>query len=216
MDSQILAAERAAHQQSKSRARAVFWSIIGGVVLLTCIPLAATLWAVKPVLAAFVALVFAAIIGGSLGLGTLLGKAIGKASASPFGLASPGPWSFGQVYTPLPPEQVWPAVQFAALSQNLASGPAGLTSIEFIKSTGFYTPGGRYLVDLRPSADRPGMGVVTIAARPHMAHIYHDLGTAQNTVNALLNAVPGRELPGQPAAQLLPRRPSGPQDRYRS
>ena len=90
------------------------------------------------------------------------------------------------------------------------------TSIEFIKSTGFYTPGGRYLVDLRPSADRPGMGVVTIAARPHMAHIYHDLGTAQNTVNALLNAVPGRELPGQPAAQLLPRRPSGPQDRYRS
>ncbi len=210
MDAQILAAEREAHQRTKRTARGIFYGGIGALMLLPMIVVGVTTGSLIGLEFFAVMLIFmAGIIGMSVGLGILAAKGMANAYNNRLGMASPGPWSFGQVYTRAPAEQVWAALHQAVGISGMGSQQVGQTTIESVKAMGFVTPGAKYLIDLRPSSDRPGMGVVTIAARPAVPYAYHDMGVAQNTVNSLLLTVPGRELSG-------PMLPATPQDRFQS
>lgn len=210
MDAEILAAERADHQRSKRKARGLLYGGMMGLFTLIGLITTIAMWAAMDAAALIFFVMFVGIAGFSVGLGLLIAKAIASATQNQHGLASPGPWSFGQVHTSAPAEQVWAALHQTVGMQGMSSHQTSPTTIEAIKTMGFWTPGARYLIDLRPSTDRPGMGVVTIAARPQIGYAMHDMGIAQNAVNAMLMAVPGRsQLPG---AQF----PTTPQDRFRS
>lgn len=196
-DVDILAAERAAHQRTRRRARAWFYGGVfgatGSVILFGAAPL------ITVSVAAWLGtvLLFLAVVACGVGLSVALARSIGNSARSQIGLASPGPWSFGQIYTKAPPDQVWPVLQQNLALQGIAVRSVGPTTIEADKPMTLTTPGTLYLIDLRPSSDRPGYGVVTIAARPRTwaAFAIHDYGISQNLVTSLLMSVPGRELP---------------------
>lgn len=140
---------------------------------------------------------------------------------TPDGPASSGPRSWGQVYTQVPPDQVWPVVRqvLAALQMRIVQfGPSQIVAETSISFTSW---GVTHLIDLRPSTDRPGWGVVTVTAAPKMPTTLVDYGSAKKANNAILRAIPGGTwlppLPPTPGRPPGPPGPPGPPvDRYRS
>lgn len=183
VDSQILMAERQYSAQRRRKGTTGYWGLIAGIAI---VPGLVMLVVFPPM-----GLLYLPIVGVAAVLGIGVAAVINKTStAQQAGAASSGPVSFGQVYTMAPPAQVWPALQQAAATHGLFGGMIGPTTMQVNRAMGVVTPSSKVLIDVRPSYDRPGMGVVSILAEPTLPVASVDYGRHQGMVNALLFAVP--------------------------
>lgn len=196
-DHEILAAERTAAEQRRKTGLTIYTSVVVGIFALISLPMF-----FFSVVAGLVVLLTVLLTAG-LTIGLVM--AIAKSRELSTGLASPGALSYGQTRTTAPAEHVWAGLRQAAQVNGLTWQQVSPTTALLENSMSWSSWGNRYTVDLRPSMDQPGAGVVTVLAVPKVPFTYHDYGKNQNVVTSLLLAVPGRPLPT-----------SGPQDRFHS
>lgn len=210
-DLEILGPERAAAAQRRRNINLGVYGGIGVVSLAMMAPLlylGPALW-----LFAMVALVLAG--GFSFGMVALIGNTQPR---NPYSLTTGGPRPFGQIYTPAPPAEVWQAIQQTALVHQLSTRMISPTTMVLERGIAMNRGAMTYLVDVRESIDRPGMGVVSVYGEPKVATAVTDAGLNESFLNSLLLSVPGRELPAF-GPQIMPARPRAalpPRDRFRS
>lgn len=179
MDQHILAQEYAAAEAEKRKVCLIYYSVIGGVSVLSCL----FLLALEPT----VGLIALLSLAGLVGLVMLLTWAGNRANSG--GPSPSRPVTIAQVYTRRPPANAWGAMHhgMAAMGLNTIHQVAP-TQLSATKGISWTSWGSRHVVDVRPSADRPGLTVVTALTRPVFPLTFTDWGHNAKLNNQILRA----------------------------
>lgn len=219
MDSQILAAERAALAQRRKTGTTIYLVVVG-IFLLTVFGIVGLAIGASMGLRAAILLAGISLAACAALIGLILGIMKAASSGQGAGPASKGPASWGQIYTQAPPNEVWAAINRSIAAQGMTARQIGPGTIRAEKPMNMWSWGAKFLVDVRASTDRPGWAVVSVQAEPKVSFAMADYGIAQNTNNAILAAIPGQPAlgPGMAPGMMpqLPQFPPSPQDRHHS
>lgn len=109
----------------------------------------------------------------------------------PTAFATRGPNSRAQVYTQAPQPVVTAALVDALRRTSVIVEESDGVRVVGRKKVNFTSWGTRVFVDLRPSADRPGLGVVTVVVRPSYPLQVSDWGKSVKLATRLASSVPG-------------------------
>ncbi len=188
MDSEILAGERAHHRRFR-----IAWRSVAGLLLAGA--------AAGLIVAAFHTSRrsgWVVTIGGlAIGLGLFLLARWGTRAGTNT-LVTPGPWSYGQVYSGHQQREIWNAMGKVLLGLGMSFDRVAKTTALATRPGTFLYRRGVHLIDVQPSADHDGWFVITVFSQPDLPTTITDFGRGASINQALLAAVPGFRRPDDP------------------
>lgn len=193
-DEDVLALELAADAKRGKKARLVYQITLAAVTLFSSLGMGIGIASSgEVVLGIAMGLVFLVIFGAAMAAIAVGLNRQGKFNPMPNALASPGPNSFGRVYSSADPAAIREAIQTSVSMTGLLAEPIDPHRLQIHRPAGPQNRSFKLTVDIRPSTRRPGWQLVSVLARPSMALSYYDGGAGQRLADAVLRAVPGRD-----------------------